>query len=63
MAYPQLRSIDKDHDRELEEEFGNNEFDLNIYWKSKINSLPNLSKLALASGIWSRCRTKFLSIY
>jgi hypothetical protein len=51
MAYPQLRSIDKDHDRELEEEFENDEFDLNIYWKSKINSLPNLSKLAL-EYIW-----------
>ena len=51
MAYLQLRSIDKDHDCELEEEFGNDEFDLNIYWKSKINSLPNLSKLAL-EYIW-----------
>jgi hypothetical protein len=31
----------------LEEEFENDELDLDIYWKDKIRSLPNLSKLAL----------------
>ena len=35
----------------LEEEFENDELDLDIYWKGKIRSLPNLSKLAL-EYIW-----------
>jgi hypothetical protein len=35
----------------LEEEFENDEFDLDKYWKSKTKSLSNLSKLAL-EYIW-----------